>query len=261
MRRLTFVAVGLLVLATAGLAVAKALEPTRSITPVTGTFTAMTVQAMGKPTSCTTSDGKTLVTARARYSGVAAGDGNLAGPITLDARIVANETDSIGVVDGKLRIQVATGGETAARFTPERGRAASLSDSRRAIRESRTSKLFANFSSGFVPATGFTGGKIGATDGGSAVESRAGEVCSEARPRCPGREAETAGSERDLSRPRGRSTNRSAASNPRNDGSRQRPDCRRTGHLDHGLKTQAENNVRIGPAGSSVATTETRRRR
>ena len=169
MRRLTFVAVGLLVLATAGLAVAKALEPTRSITPVTGTFTAMTVQAMGKPTSCTTSDGKTLVTARARYSGVAAGDGNLAGPITLDARIVANETDSIGVVDGKLRIQVATGGETAARFTGVWASGKLVGFATGHTGEPHA-KLFANFSSGFVPATGFTGGKIGATDGGSAVE-------------------------------------------------------------------------------------------
>ena len=117
MRRLTFVAVGLVVLATAGLAVAKGLEATKSIKSVTGTFTAATVQAIGKATSCTTSDGKTLVTAKARYSGVAAGDGNLAGAITLDARIVANATDNIGVVDGKLRIHVASGGETTAKFT------------------------------------------------------------------------------------------------------------------------------------------------
>ena len=75
MRRLTFVAIGLVVLATAGLAVAKAVGPTKSITSVTGTFTAMTVEQIGKPTSCTASDGKTLVTAKARYSGVAAGDG------------------------------------------------------------------------------------------------------------------------------------------------------------------------------------------
>ncbi len=169
MRRLTFAAVGLLVLATAGLAVAKALEPTRSVTPVIGTFTAMTVQPVGKPTSCTTSDGKTLVTARARYSGVAAGDGNLAGPITLDARIVANATDNIGVVDGKLRIHVASGGETAARFTGVWASGKLVGFATGHTRDPHA-KLFANFSSGFVPATGFTGGKIGATDGGSAVE-------------------------------------------------------------------------------------------
>ena len=101
MRRLTFLAVGLVVLATAGLAVARGLEATKSIKSVAGTFTAATVQPIGKATSCTTSDGKTLVTAKARYSGVAAGDGNLAGAITFEARIVANATDNIGVVDGK----------------------------------------------------------------------------------------------------------------------------------------------------------------
>jgi hypothetical protein len=168
MRRLTFVLVGLLVLVTAGLAVAKGLEPTKSVTTVAGTFAAATVQPIGKATSCTTSDGKTLVTAKARYSGVAAGDGNLAGPITLEARIVANSTDSIGVVDGKLRIDVASGGATVARFTGVWVGGKLVGFATGHMRD-RHAKLFANFSSGFAPATGFTGGKIGATDGGSAV--------------------------------------------------------------------------------------------
>ncbi len=169
MRRLTFLVVGLVVLATAGLGVAKGLEPTKSINSVTGTFTATTVQLIGKATSCTTSDGKTLGTATARYSGVAAGDGNLAGAITLDARIVANATDNIGVVDGKLRIRVASGGETVAQFTGvwASGKLVGFATGHT---QDPHAKLFANLSSGFAPATGFTGGKIGATDGGSAVE-------------------------------------------------------------------------------------------
>ena len=168
MRRLTFVVVGLVVLATAGLAVAKGLE-TKSIKSVTGTFSAATVTPIGKAKTCTTSDGKTLVTARVRYSGVAAGDGNLAGAITLDTRIVANSTDNIGVVDGKLRIHVASGGETVARFSGvwASGKLVGFATGHT---QDPHAKLFANFSSGFVPATGFTGGKIGATDGGSAVE-------------------------------------------------------------------------------------------
>ena len=168
MRRLTFVVVGLVVLVTAGLAVAKGLE-TKSIKSVTGTFTAATVTPIGKAKTCTTSDGKTLVTARVRYSGVAAGDGNLAGAITLDTRIVANSTDNIGVVDGKLRIHVASGGETTAKFTGvwASGKLVGFATGHTAEPHA---KLFANFSSGFVPATGFTGGKIGAADGGSAVE-------------------------------------------------------------------------------------------
>ncbi len=169
MRRLTFLVAGLVVLATAGLAVAKGLEATKSIRSVTGTFTAATVQPIGKATSCTTSDGKTLVTAKARYSGVAAGDGNLAGAITLDARIVANATDNIGVVDGKLHIHVASGGETVAQFTGvwASGKLVGFATGHTG---NAHAKLFANVSSSFAPATGFSGGKIGATDGGSAVE-------------------------------------------------------------------------------------------
>ncbi|HET9289414.1 MAG TPA: hypothetical protein VFO26_17810 [Gaiella sp.] len=184
MRRLTFAAIALVVLATAGLAVAKAVGPTKSISSVTGTFTAVTVQQIGKPTSCTTSDGKTLVTAKARYSGVAAGDGNLAGPITLDARVVANATDNIGVVEGKLRIHVASG-ETAARFTGvwASGKLVGFATGHTGDPHA---KLFANFSSGFAPATGFTGGKIGAADGGSAVEVRPGKCAPKHQPVVPG---------------------------------------------------------------------------
>jgi hypothetical protein len=168
MRRLTLVVIGFVVLASAGLAVAKGLE-TKSIRSVTGTFSAATVTPIGKAKTCTTSDGKTLVTARVRYSGVAAGDGNLAGSITLDTRIVANATDNIGVVDGKLRIHVASGGETVARFSGvwAGGKLVGFATGHT---QDPHAKLFANFSSAFVPATGFTGGKIGATDGGSAVE-------------------------------------------------------------------------------------------
>ena len=47
-------------------------------------------------------------------------------------------------------------------------------------------KLFANFSSGFAPATGFTGGKIGAADGGSAVEVGPGKCAPKHEPVVPG---------------------------------------------------------------------------
>ena len=187
MRRLTFLAVGLVVLATAGLAVAKGLEATKSIKSVTGTFTAATVQPIGKATSCTTSDGKTLVTAKARYSGVAAGDGNLAGAITLDARIVANATDNIGVVDGKLRIHVASGGETTARFT---GVLASgkLVGFATGHTQDPHAKLFANFSSGFAPCNGVHRGQDRCHRRRLGRGGRAGEVRSQARRCRPGGE-------------------------------------------------------------------------
>lgn len=174
MRRLTFVAVGLIVLATAGLAVAKGQEGTKSIKSVTGTFAAATVAPTGKTQTCTTTDGKTLVTTKARYSGIAAGDGNLAGAITLDARSVVNTTDNVGVVDGKLRIHVASGGETVARFTAvlANGKLVGFATGHT---QDPHAKLFANLSSGFSAVTGFAGGKIGAADGGSAVEVGAGQ--------------------------------------------------------------------------------------
>jgi hypothetical protein len=179
----------LVVLATAGLAVAKGLQTSKSIKSVTGTFSAATVKPIGKAKTYTTSDGKTLVTAKARYSGIAAGDGNLAGAITLDARIVANATDNIGVVDGKLRIHVASGGETTAKFTGvvANGKLVGFATGHT---PKPHAKLFANFSSGFAPATGFTGGKIGAADGGSAVEVGPGKCA-------PKHDSATSGAKKD----------------------------------------------------------------
>ena len=174
MRKVTFVVVGLVVLGTAGLAVAKAVE-TKSIKSVTGTFAATTVQQVGKAKTCTTADGKTLVTTNARYSGVAAGDGNLAGSIRLDARSVINTTDNIGVVDGKLRIHVAFGGgETVARFTGVlvNGKLVGFATGHT---PKPHAKLYANLSSSFSATTGFAGGKIGSADGGSAVEVGSGK--------------------------------------------------------------------------------------
>ena len=188
MRRLTFVALGLVVLATAGLAVAKGLEGTKSIKSVTGTFAATTVEFRGNAKTCTTSDGKTLVTTNARYSGTAAGDADLAGAIRLDARSVVNMTDNVGVVEGKLRIDVASGGDTVARFTAvfANGKLVGLATGHA---QDPHAKLFANLSSGFTGATGFTGGKIGSADGGSAVEVGAGK--------CSPKNSSTSGAKKD----------------------------------------------------------------
>ena len=190
MRRLTFMAVGLLVLATAGLAVGKGLEGTKSIKSVTGTFAATTVELTGKTKTCTTSDGKTLVTTKARYSGTATGDADLAGAITLDARSVVNMTENVGVVEGKLRVDVASGGDTVARFSAvlANGKLVGFATGHA---QDPHAKLFANLSSGFIAATGFTGGKIGAADGGSAVEVGAGKCAA------PKNDSATSGAKKD----------------------------------------------------------------
>lgn len=168
MRKLTFVAIALVVLATAGLAVAKGLERTRSVASVAGTFAAGTVEQRGKTRTCTTSDGKTLVTTHARYSGTATGSENLTGALTIDARSVVNTTDDLGVVEGKLRIDVASGADTRARFTAvyAAGKLVGLAIGHV---QGPHAKLYANLSSGFNAETGFAGGKLGASDGGSAV--------------------------------------------------------------------------------------------
>ena len=168
MRRLTFLAIGLVVLATAGIAVAKGLDKTKTITSVSGTFNASTVEHRGKTRTCTTTDGKTLVTTNARYTGTAAGDGSLAGGITIDASSVIDTTDNLGVVAGKLKIDVASGPDTTASFTAvyAAGKLVGLATGHV---QGPHAKLFANLSSGFGAKTGFSGGKLGAADGGSAV--------------------------------------------------------------------------------------------
>ena len=98
MHRLTLVAIGLVVLTTAGIAVAKGLDNAKTVTSVSGTFDAATVQHRGKARTWTTTGGTTLVTTNARYTGTAAGDGALAGGITIDARSTIDTTDDLGLL-------------------------------------------------------------------------------------------------------------------------------------------------------------------
>ena len=169
MRRLTLGVAAMVVLATAGLAVAKGLADTKGIKTVAGTFTATTVEQRGKERTCRTTDGKTIVTKNARYRGTAAGDADLAGAITIDARSVVNTTDNVGVVEGRLRVDVASGGDTVARFSAVYDRGKLVGLARGHVQEPHA-RLFANVSASFAAGSGFTGGKIGAADGGSAVE-------------------------------------------------------------------------------------------
>ena len=104
----------------------------------------------------------------ARYSGTALGDADLAGPIRVTARSVINTTDDVGAVEGRLRIDVASGGDTVAHFSAvyDHGKLAGLAAGH--VQDPHA-KLLANLSAGFGSG-GFTGGKIGSSAGGSAVE-------------------------------------------------------------------------------------------
>jgi hypothetical protein len=168
MRKLTYVAVALVALAVTSYAVADGIEGAKSAKSVAGTFTA----AAGKSSTrtCTTTDGKTIVVTDGTYTGTATGDPDLTGPITLRARSVINTTDNVGVVNGRLSIDVAAGHNTEASYDAvyDHGSVAGLAEGKAHQPDAR---LIANLSATFSTASGFTNGKLGGgTAGGSAVE-------------------------------------------------------------------------------------------
>jgi hypothetical protein len=169
MRKFLIVAVGVLALTTAGMAIGKGLKSTRTAKAVAGTFTATTSSHMETKT-CTTSDGKTLVMSHGRYTGTSAGDADFTGPITLDVHSVVNTTDDVGVAEGKLKIDVASGKDTSAHYSAvyDKDGLAGLADGHA---DDPGVKLLANMSADFSTAGGFTNGMLGGgTKGGSALE-------------------------------------------------------------------------------------------
>jgi hypothetical protein len=168
-RTLIFASTVVVALTATAYAVANGIDGTKSVKAVAGTFTATTASRVETRT-CTTSDGKTLVSTNGTYTGTAAGDTDLTGTATLDARSTINSTDNIGVVSGTLRIDVASGADTRAHFDAvySGGQLAGLANG---YAHDPHMRLLANLSSGFTAAGGFTGGKLGGgTSGGAAVE-------------------------------------------------------------------------------------------
>jgi hypothetical protein len=172
MRKLTFAAVVIVALVATSFAVAHGIEGAKSAKAVAGTFSATGTSTSSK--TCTTTDGKTIVVTDGKYTGVAAGDPDLTGPITLRARSVVNTTDNVGTVDGRFSIDVANGRNTDAVYSAvyDHGAIAGLAVGKA---HQPNSKLMANLSATFSAASGFTGAKLGGgTSGGSAVEVAAG---------------------------------------------------------------------------------------
>jgi hypothetical protein len=177
MRKFTFAAVVLVALVATSFAVAHGVEGAKSAKAVAATFSATGTSTSSR--TCTTTDGKTIVVTDGKYTGVAAGDADLSGAITLRARSVINTTDNVGTVDGSLAID-ASGKDTSATYSAvyDHGTVAGL-----AVGKAHNSngKLLANVSATFSAASGFTGGKIGGgTAGGSAVELSTGSCNSSA---------------------------------------------------------------------------------
>jgi hypothetical protein len=179
MRKFIFAAVALVALVTTSFAVAHGIEGAKSAKAVAGTFNATGTSTASR--TCTTTDGKTIVVTDGKYTGVAAGDPDLTGPITLRARSVVNTTDNIGTVEGRFSIDVANGKNTDGSYSAvySGGAIAGLAVGKA---HQPNAKLLANLSATFSAASGFTGGKLGGgTAGGSAVEVGPGS-CKPAKP-------------------------------------------------------------------------------
>jgi hypothetical protein len=168
-RMLVFAAAAVLALAATGFAVARGLDGSnKTVKAVSGTFAATTASKVETRT-CTTADGKTLVTTNGTYTGTSSGDPDLTGNITIDARSLINMTDNVGTVTGRLRIDV-PGRNTQAHFDAvySGGQISGLAGG---FAHDPAAALLANLSAGFSGSGGFTGGKLGGgTAGGAAVE-------------------------------------------------------------------------------------------
>jgi hypothetical protein len=167
-RTLMLAAAAVVALTVTGYAVARGIDGTKTAKAVTGTFNATTASRVETRT-CTTSDGKTLVTTNGTYTGPASGDPDLTGAATLHAKSTINTTDGVGVASGTLRIDVASGPDTKANFDAvyQSGQVAGLAIG---IAHDPRARLVANISADFTAAGGFTNGKLGGTPGGGAVE-------------------------------------------------------------------------------------------
>jgi hypothetical protein len=167
-RRFVLGLIGLAALASAGLAVGKSLDQSRSVSAVSGTFTATTLNGKSLTSSCTTSDGKTITVTRATFTGTSTGAPDLTGPVSIATNSLINTTDGVGEVDARLQISAA-GGKTDLRLIAvyDHGNIAGLASGHGATPSVR---LVGNLSGSFSTSAGITAGKIGGgTFGGSAV--------------------------------------------------------------------------------------------
>jgi hypothetical protein len=167
MRKLVLTMAGLAALVTTSVAVANGIEGAKTARAVAATFSASAGTITTR--TCTTTDGTSISVTDGKYTGVAGGDADLAGPITLRTRSVINTTHKVGIVRGAFRIDV-SGRDTTGAFATvfDNGAIAGLATGR-----ARTpgARILGNLSATFDPSTGFTDGKIGGgTNGGSAVE-------------------------------------------------------------------------------------------
>jgi len=167
MRRLIWIAAGVVVLVGAGIAIAHG-DNGKSIKQVSATFAATTASNL-RTNTCTATDG-TYETTRANYTGTATStESTLNGTASVSAKSVINTTTGFGTVNGKLRIDTADGKHTVAEFDAvfSHGHIAGLAEGGGS--EHSWNKLVANLSADYSAAGGFANGKLGGTTGGDAV--------------------------------------------------------------------------------------------
>jgi hypothetical protein len=177
-RRLIYALVAAVALAAAGLAIAGSGSP-QAIRTVGGTFSATSVSD-SRTQTCTNADG-TFTFTTARYTGIAtSSEPSLNGPIALQVRSAINTTKKVGTVDGALRIDVASGRRTEARFSAVfvNGQLSGLATGQA---HDPNSRLVANVSADFGPTAGFGNGHLGGTSGGGAVQLQPGR-CRTSKP-------------------------------------------------------------------------------
>jgi len=169
MKRLALAGAATVALVAAGIAVAHGND-NQTVTKVASSFMATTLSGKTDTKTCTTTDGKSLSTTRSTWTGTAStGPADLTGAVKIAANSMINTTDNVGEVDGHLTISPTGGGKTDLHFTSvyDAGVLSGLATGHSAT---HGVQVYANLSSGFSTTTGFTGGKIGGTSGGSAVE-------------------------------------------------------------------------------------------
>ena len=183
MKRKLVLVPAVLALVGAGLAIAKATQ-TASVAPVSATFAATTATGRTATRTCTSTDGKTLVTAHASYSGSASSTSpELTGPVRIDATSLIDTSDDLGKVDAHLKITTSVG-KTDLHFTGvyDHGNLAGFATGHAATPHVQ---LIGDLSSGFSTTGGFTNGRLGSGSAvGAAIELGPGR-CAPNKPSRP----------------------------------------------------------------------------
>jgi hypothetical protein len=170
MRKLVLITAAVVALGCTGLAVAHGLD-SKSVKLVSASFT-VSPSGSVKTSTCTGSDGTYAIT-KGTYTGTISGasDGNLNGPVTVDAQSLVNTSTNTGVVTGRIRFGSSDDNRAnfEAVYSGSGGNLAGLAEGH--VNASNAA-LLGNISSTFnATSGGFTSPiKLGGTSGGDAVE-------------------------------------------------------------------------------------------